>query len=70
MPNNSIGGKGFVDYVLWGNDGKPFAVVEAKRTRKDANVGQQQAKLYADALERQFGQRPIVFYTNGYQHSI
>ena len=56
MPNNSIGGKGFVDYVLWGDDGKPLAVVEAERTRKDANVGQQQAKLYADALERQFGQ--------------
>ena len=70
MPNNSIGGKGFVDYVLWGDDGRPLAVVEAKRTRKDANVGQQQAKLYADALERQFGQRGIIFYTNGYEHSI
>ena len=70
MPNNSADGKGFVDYVLWGDDGKPLGVVEAKRTRKDANIGQQQAKLYADALERQFGQRPIIFYTNGYEHSI
>ena len=70
MPNNSVGGKGFVDYVLWGENGLPLAVVEAKRTTKDANIGQQQAKLYADALERQFSQRPVIFYTNGYDHWI
>jgi type I restriction enzyme, R subunit len=68
MPNNQ--GIGFVDYVLWGDDGKPLALVEAKRTRKDATVGQQQAKLYADCLQAQFGQRPIIFYSNGYQHWI
>ncbi|MFO5527682.1 MAG: DEAD/DEAH box helicase family protein [Cuspidothrix sp.] len=66
MPNNS--GNGFVDYVLWGDDGKPLAVVEAKRTRKDPRNGQQQAKLYADCLEKQFNQRPLIFYTNGYEH--
>jgi type I restriction enzyme R subunit len=66
MPNNQ--GKGFVDYVLWGDDGKPLGLVEAKRTRRDPRVGQQQAKLYADCLEKQFGQRPIVFYSNGYEH--
>jgi len=66
MPNNQ--GKGFVDYVLWGDDGKPLGLVEAKRTRRDARVGQQQAKLYADCLETQFGQRPVIFYTNGYEH--
>lgn len=66
MPSAS--GNGFVDYVLWGDDGKPLALVEAKRTRRDPQVGQQQAKLYADCLERQFGQRPVLFYTNGYQH--
>jgi len=66
MPNES--GNGFVDYVLWGDDGKPLALVEAKRTRRDPQVGQQQAKLYADCLEQQFGQRPLIFYTNGYQH--
>jgi type I restriction enzyme R subunit len=70
MPNNSEGGKGFVDYVLWGDDGLPLDVVEAKRTKKDANVGQQQAKPYADALEWQFGQRPVTFFTNGYEHWI
>ena len=66
MPNNQ--GVGFVDYVLWGDDGKPLAVVEAKRTRRDARVGQQQAKLYADCLQTQFGQRPLIYTTNGYEH--
>ena len=66
MPNES--GEGFVDYVLWGDDGKPLALIEAKRTKRDARVGQQQAKLYADCLETQFGRRPIIFYTNGYEH--
>mgnify|MGYP000215102791 CR=1 FL=1 len=66
MPNEH--GKGFVDYVLWGADGLPLAVVEAKRTKKDPKVGQQQAKLYADCLEVAYGRRPVVFYTNGYTH--
>ncbi len=66
MPNNQ--GRGYVDYVLWGDDGKPLAVVEAKRTRRDSRVGQQQAKLYADCLQTQFGQRPLIYYTNGYEH--
>ena len=65
MPNNQ--GIGFVDYVLWGDDGKPLAVVEAKRTKRDAAVGRQQAKLYADCLETTYGQRPVIFYTNGYE---
>lgn len=68
MPNNS--GDGFVDYVLRGDDGKPLGIVEAKRTKRDPRVGQQQAKLYADCLEKEFGQRPIIFYTNGYEHFI
>jgi type I restriction enzyme R subunit len=66
MPNKS--GDGFVDYVLWGNDGKPLAVVEAKRTKHDPRIGQQQARLYADCLEAQFKQRPLIFYSNGYTH--
>ncbi|WP_433345645.1 DEAD/DEAH box helicase family protein [Micromonospora sp. CA-111912] len=64
MPNKT--GTGYVDYVLWGDDGKPLAVVEAKRARRDATAGQQQAKLYADCLEQRYGQRPVIFYTNGY----
>jgi type I restriction enzyme R subunit len=68
MPNNE--GVGFIDYVLWGADGKPLGLVEAKRTRKDARQGQQQAKLYADCLEASTGQRPVIFYSNGYEHWI
>ena len=64
MPNAE--GIGYADYVLWGDDGKPLAVVEAKKTTVDPQVGQQQAKLYADCLEQMHGQRPIIFYTNGY----
>jgi type I restriction enzyme R subunit len=68
MPSTS--GEGFVDYVLWGDDGKPLGLVEAKRTRRNPHVGQQQAKLYADCLEAKFGTRPVIFYTNGYEHWI
>ena len=66
MPNNE--GRGFVDYVLWGDDGKPLALVEAKRTKRDPRVGQRQAELYADCLEKMFGRRPVIFYSNGYEH--
>lgn len=59
-------GTGYVDYVLWGNDGKPVALVEAKRTRADPKVGKRQAELYADCLEQHHGQRPIIYYSNGY----
>jgi len=64
MPNAQ--GKGYVDYVLWGHDGRPLGLVEAKRTTKSPRVGKQQAKLYADCLEAEFGRRPVIFYTNGY----
>lgn len=64
MPTES--GTGYVDYVLWGDDGFPLAVVEAKRTTKDPGIGQQQAKIYADCLESMTGRRPFIFYTNGY----
>ena len=65
MPNAS--GVGYADYVLWGDDGKPLAVVEAKKTTVDPAAGRQQAKLYADCLEAMHGQRPVIFYTNGYE---
>ena len=63
MPNTQEAG--YLDYVLYGENGKPLAVVEAKRTSKDAKIGQQQAKLYADCLEKEYAQRPIIYYTNG-----
>ena len=68
MPNES--GIGYADYVLWGDDGKPLAVVEAKKTTVDPEEGQQQAKLYADCLEAMHGQRPVIFYTNGYKTRV
>lgn len=68
-PVHNMGDKhsdGYVDYVLFGKDHKPLAVVEAKKTSKDPNIGKQQAKDYADCLEREYGRRPFIFYTNGF----
>lgn len=62
-----IGQAGFADYVLFGKDGLPLAVVEAKRSSKDPNIGRKQAVLYADCLERKFGRRPMIFTTNGFE---
>ena len=59
-------GAGFADYVLFGDDGKPLAVVEAKRSVKGAEAGKEQAVGYADRLEAQHGRRPLIFCTNGY----
>ena len=64
---NIPGKKGYIDYALFGKDGSPLAVIEAKKTTKDPNVGKQQAVLYADCLERKFGRRPFIFYTNGFE---
>ena len=61
------GQMGYCDYVLFGKDGSPLAVVEAKRTSKDPNIGRKQAVLYADCLERKFGRRPMMFTTNGFE---
>ena len=63
MPTAS--GEGFADYVLYGDDGKPLAVIEAKKTAKDARVGAEQARMYATCLEAETGVRPVIFFTNG-----
>ena len=68
MPNNSE--VGFADYVLYGDDGRALAVLEAKRTCVDVAKGRQQAKLYADILEKQYGRRPVVFLSNGFDTRI
>lgn len=68
MPNQS--GKGYADYVLFGDDGRPLAIIEAKRTCEDPAVGRNQAKLYADILEKKYGRRPVVFLTNGFESHI
>ena len=59
-------GTGYADYVLWDDNGNPLAVIEAKKTAVDAERGRHQAKLYADSLEKRHGQRPVIFYTNGF----
>ena len=66
MPSGS--GVGYVDYVLWGADGLPLAVVEAKKALTNPKAGEQQAKLYADCLETETGQRPLIYVSNGYEH--
>lgn len=65
--NGVLGQKGYADYVLFGKDGLPLAVIEAKRTSKDPNIGRKQAVLYADCLERKFGRRPMMFTSNGFE---
>lgn len=70
FPNNKSG-KGYVDYVLWGDNGHPLAVVEAKKSGNTSlQAGREQARLYADALENMGYQRPVIFYTNGYETFI
>ncbi len=63
-------GNGFADYVLFGDDGKPLAVIEAKKSIVNEEQGRVQACLYADALEKRYGIRPIIYYTNGYSIKI
>ena len=68
MPNKSE--VGYADYVLYDDTHKPLAVVEAKRTCVDVSKGRQQAKLYADIIEKQYGRRPVIFLTNGFETRI
>lgn len=65
MPNQQ--NKGYADYVLFGSNGKPLAVIEAKRTSVSPTKGKHQAELYADCLEKRFGVRPVIYYTNGFE---
>lgn len=68
MPNNKE--EGYCDYVLYGKDCKPLAVIEAKRTSVEPEKGKHQAELYADCLEKKYGQRPVIYYTNGFRTMI
>jgi len=63
-------GLGYADYVLWAENGKPLAVIEAKKTAVSPERGRTQAKLYADSLEAKYGQRPVIFYSNGFETFI
>ena len=68
MPNRSE--TGYADYVLYDDAHRPLAVIEAKRTCEDVVKGRQQAQLYADLLEKQYGRRPVIFLTNGFDTRI
>ena len=68
MPNKS--GIGFADYVLYDDMHRPLAIIEAKRTCVDVAKGRQQAKLYADLLEKEYKRRPVIFLTNGFETHI
>lgn len=68
MPTTS--GKGYADYVLFSRGGKPLAVIEAKATTHEVGEGRRQAMLYADALERKYGVRPVIYYTNGFNTQV
>ncbi len=68
MPNPQ--GLGYCDYVLYGRDGKPLAVIEAKKTSVSPEKGRHQVNLYGDCMEKQFGRRPVLYYTNGYEIKV
>ena len=65
MPNPS--GKGYCDYVLFGKDGKPLAVIEAKKTGASIGAGRHQVGLYGECLKAKYGYTPVLYYTNGYE---
>ncbi|RMM55471.1 type I restriction enzyme, R subunit [Pseudomonas syringae] len=70
FPGNASG-KGRADYVLWGDNGQPLAVIEAKRSGNiSLQAGREQARMYADGFERMGKQRPVIFYSNGYESFI
>ena len=68
MPNGQ--GVGYADYVLFGANGLPLAVIEAKKTSVSSLKGRHQAELYADCLEKRYGRRPVIYYTNGFETNI
>lgn len=70
FPDNPSG-KGKADYVLWGDNGQPLAIIEAKKAGNiSLQAGREQARLYADGFERMGKQRPVIFYSNGYETFI
>jgi type I restriction enzyme R subunit len=68
--HKKVGGFGEADYVLFNKKRQPIAVVEAKKTSIDPIIGRQQAFEYANTIENNYGIRPIIFCTNGYEITI
>lgn len=67
---NNLSGIGFCDYVLYGKDGKPLAIIEAKRSSVEAGVGQQQVREYGECMKKEYGYVPVLYYTNGYDINV
>jgi type I restriction enzyme R subunit len=66
-PEHEHQGFQYADYALLGDDGYPLAIVEAKKTSKDARIGQEQARQYAYNIQKNSGKdMPLVYYTNGH----
>ena len=63
-------GIGYADYVLFSKGSKPLAVIEAKSTIHSPETGRKQAIEYADCLEKKYGVRPVIYYTNGYTTKV
>ncbi len=68
MPNPK--GVGYCDYVLYGRDGKPLAIIEVKKTSVAAEKGRHQVDLYAECMKLVYGYKPVMYYTNGYSTKI
>ncbi len=68
MPNGT--GEGFCDYVLFGRDGRPLAIVEAKKTSVSPEKGRHQVCLYGECMKRKYGYTPVLYYTNGYSLKV
>lgn len=68
MPNPT--GLGYCDYVLYGRDGKPLAIVEVKRTSVSPEKGRHQVDLYGECMKKKYGYKPVLYYTNGYSIKI
>ncbi len=68
MPNAT--GLGYCDYVLYGRDGKPLAIVEAKRTSISPEKGRHQVDLYGECMKKRYGYKPVLYYTNGYTTKV
>ena len=66
----TVSGKGYADYVLFSRGGKPLAVIEAKASCRAITEGRHQATLYADCLEKRYGVRPVIYYTNGFTTKV
>lgn len=56
-----------IDFILYGRDGKPLAVVDYSNAVDNPIAGRRHASHAADLLERKFGYRPTAYYASGYR---